>query len=136
MGLGNFDRAYESLTTAAQDMDEAMIYRGWYWRLIVWWGLTNLWLAKGDLSHARLQAESFLNAALTTAERMWQALAWDANARVAMADGNLTKAQTHVVRALAIVDGFEVPMAHWRVHATASQFYFRSGARNLACTHC
>jgi hypothetical protein len=37
-------------------------------------GLTDLWLAKGDLTQARPEAERFLELTLATAERTWQAV--------------------------------------------------------------
>jgi len=46
--------------------------------------LAELWLAKGDLAQVRPQAESFLKFTLATAEHVWQAPAWEVNARVAM----------------------------------------------------
>ena len=52
-----------------------------------------LWLAKGDLAQARPQAESFLKIALATAEHTWRALVWEVNARVAMAELDLTRAR-------------------------------------------
>jgi hypothetical protein len=55
--------------------------------------LTELWLAQGDLNNARPQAESFLKITLATAEHTWQALAWEVNARVAIAKQDLTGAQ-------------------------------------------
>jgi hypothetical protein len=51
------------------------------------------WLAKGDPAQARPQAESFLKIALATAEHTYQALAWEVNARVAIAELDLTRAQ-------------------------------------------
>ena len=47
--------------------------------------LTYVWLAKGDVMQAGPEAERFLELTLATAERTWQALAWETSARVAMA---------------------------------------------------
>ena len=80
-------------------------------------------LAKGDLPAARSEAERFLSVTLATAERTWQALAWEANARVAMALLDLDRARDCVANALTAMEGFEVPLAEWRVHATAAELY-------------
>ena len=65
----------------------------WYWRMPLKSVFTELWLAKGDLAQARPQAESFLKIALRTAEHTWQALTWEVNVRVGMAELDLTRAQ-------------------------------------------
>jgi hypothetical protein len=46
--------------------------------------LTDVWLAKGDVMQAGPEAERFLELTLATAERTWQALAWETRARVAI----------------------------------------------------
>jgi len=76
--------------------------------------LTELWLAKGNLTHARPEAEHFLELTLATAERTWQARAREASARVAIAECDLHRAQSCIDR--AAMEGFEVPLAAWRVH--------------------
>jgi DNA-binding winged helix-turn-helix (wHTH) protein len=126
-GLGHYAYAREHLLTVRHDMDHQMVIRDWYWRMPLEWALTDLWLAQGDLTQAQPQAEWFLRVALATAERTWQALAWDANARVALAAHNLERAQTCIAEALATMEGFEVPMAAWHVHATAAVLYDRTG---------
>jgi carboxylesterase type B len=66
---------------------------------------------------------------------MWQALAWEAGARVALAELDVPRAQDCVAKALAAMEGFEAPLAAWRVHATASELYRESGDRDLAERH-
>jgi hypothetical protein len=94
-----------------------------------------LWLAKGDLAQARPQAERFLKIALASAEHTWRALAWEANARVAMAELDLTRAQDCIAKGLSAMEGFEVPLAAWRVHATAFELHQNSGDRDVAERH-
>jgi hypothetical protein len=96
---------------------------------------TELWLAKGDLTRARAQAESFLKIASATSERTFQALAWEANARVAMADLDLKRSQSHISKGLSTMEGFELALAAWRVHGTAFQIYTSSGDLSLAERH-
>jgi hypothetical protein len=98
-------------------------------------GLTEVELGTGDLAQARAQAERFLEVTLATAERTWQALAWEANARVAIAQVDFSRAEDCVAKALATMDGFDVPLAEWRVHATAGQLYARMGNSELARDH-
>jgi tetratricopeptide (TPR) repeat protein len=132
--LGNFDLAREHLLTARKAMDEQMVIIDWYWRMQLQSGLTELWLAKGDLKPARIEAERFLEVTLATAEHTWQALAWEANARVAMAHLDTSRARECISRALSTMEGFEVPLAAWRVHATAAELY-RVGENSDAAEH-
>ena len=69
---------------------------------------------------------------LATADRMFQALAWEANARLAMAETDLARAADCVAKAVDAMDGFEVPLAAWRVHATAAELAQRAGDEALA----
>jgi hypothetical protein len=98
-------------------------------------GFTELWLAKGDLTRARLHAERFLDATLATAERTWQGLAWEVNARVAMAELDTTRARECVSKALSTMQGFEVPLAAWCVHATAAELEEALGNLQTADSH-
>jgi hypothetical protein len=47
------------------------------------------------------------------------ALAWEMNVRLAMAEENWHEAEKSMDRALVVVENFEIPVAAWRVHATA-----------------
>jgi DNA-binding winged helix-turn-helix (wHTH) protein/tetratricopeptide (TPR) repeat protein len=113
-GLGNYDRALDYLLSVKDLLN-------WYYRMPLELALTEVWLAKKDLIRARQEADRFLNSAMATAEHTWQALAWEVNARVAMAEIDLKRAQDCVSRALGAMEGFEVPLAGWRVHATAAE---------------
>ena len=51
-----------------------MVIVDWYWRMQLQSSLTEMWLAKGDLKQARIEAEKFLEVSLVTAEapgRRW-----------------------------------------------------------------
>jgi DNA-binding winged helix-turn-helix (wHTH) protein/tetratricopeptide (TPR) repeat protein len=133
--LGNYESALEHLLVAQADMGSQEIMIGWYWRMPLEFALAELWLAKGDLARARPQAERFLEIALTNAERTWQALAWEVNARVAIAELDATRARDCIATGLSTMEGFEVPLAAWRVHATAFELYQNSGHRDLAGRH-
>ena len=116
-------------------MDRQTLFFGWYWRIPLAAGLTGLWLAKGDRARARLEAERFLELSLATAERTWQGLAWEANARVALADQDYGRARECIGKAVSTVRGFEVPLAAWKVHATAAHIEEESGNLESARFH-
>jgi tetratricopeptide (TPR) repeat protein len=133
--LGNYESALEHLLVAQAVIDRPAIRFAWYSRLPLESALTELWLAKGDLAQARPQAERFLKITLATAEHTWQALAWEVNARVAVAELNLTRAQDCIAKGLSAMEGFEVPLAAWRLHATAAELYQLTESRELAERH-
>ena len=119
-GLGNHEQALEHLLTVRAEAESRMVVFDWYRRIMVQWALTNLWLARRDFARARTEGELFLAHAGATAERTWQALACEANARIALAAGDWPRAQELIGRALTALEGFEAPVAAWQVHATAS----------------
>jgi len=98
----------------------------WIWRMMAQLGLSNVWLQSGNISNARLEADGFLESALSTADPHLQALAWEMKSRVAMAENDWAGAGKFIEQALAIVEQFGVPVAGWQVHATAWQLYRRA----------
>jgi DNA-binding winged helix-turn-helix (wHTH) protein len=127
--LGDYTKALEDLSTAARDMDQQKVFLDWYWRMPLAAGLTELRLATGDCTSAQVEAKRFLDAALATEERTWQGLAWEANARVALANRDHPRARDCIGQALATVQRVELPLAAWRVHATAADL--EEGLGNL-----
>src|SRR5262249_56285352 len=95
----------------------------WYWRMNAVLGVSNVWLASGNLRQARLEADRFLESTLSTAEPNLRALAWDLEARVAMAEKDWKCAEENIEKGLAVLDKFEIPTTAWRVHATPSDLY-------------
>ncbi len=133
--LGNYESALMNLSAARADLDRLATVWNWWWRMPLENALTELWLAKGDLAQARPQAESFLKIALATAEHTWQGLAWEVNARVAMAELDLTRARDCIAKGLSAMEDYEVPLAAWRAHATAFELYRNAGDRDSAERH-
>jgi ATP/maltotriose-dependent transcriptional regulator MalT len=135
VALGRPDRALDRLQAASNEMDRQRVMLDWYWRLQLESSLTEVWLAKGDLGQARRQAAQFLELAQATAERTWQALAWEANARVAMAGADVARAQACISKGLSTINEADLPLAAWRVHATAADLFGRSGDLGSAEHH-
>jgi DNA-binding winged helix-turn-helix (wHTH) protein/tetratricopeptide (TPR) repeat protein len=130
--LGNHERAFDRLLLAGEEMDRHSTLGDWYWRLVQRWALTNLWLSRGDVTRAEENAEAFLASATATAERTWQALAWQTNARLALRLGDGERAQALIESALSAIDGFDAPVAAWQVHATAADSARARGERTAA----
>jgi tetratricopeptide (TPR) repeat protein len=135
VGVGELEHALERLLAAKQEMDNHQVIHDWYCRMMVQSALTDLWLARGDLSRARQEAEAFLAVTSATAERTWQALAWEANARLALRSTELARAEECLTKALAAMNGYEVPLAEWQVHATAAELSEELGEIEAAQHH-
>ena len=45
------------------------------------------------------------------------------------------RAEDWITKALEGMEGFEIPLAHWRVHATAFELYRKSGNQIVAQQH-
>jgi ATP/maltotriose-dependent transcriptional regulator MalT len=90
------------------------------------------WLAAGNLSQAQ-QAAARLHAVTAIApDRTFLALSHSLMARVAISAGDLQEARVQLSRAIAIVRNARLPVAAWRVYATAANFYDRIGDTNKA----
>jgi DNA-binding winged helix-turn-helix (wHTH) protein len=135
VALGRYEQALELLALARHNMDRQPVLNDLSCNFLVESALTELWLAKGDLAKASVQGERLLKISLETEERTWQALSWDVNARVAMAEGNLAHAEECIVKASATMEVFEIPLAAWRVHATAAALCDRMGSVGSAERH-
>ena len=122
-GLGDHERALERLLTVGEEMDRQRQLLDWYRRLLQRWALAGLWLSMGELGRAREEGELLVADACATEERTWQALAWDVNARTALAGGDPRGARDLIERGLAAIDGIEVPVAAWQVHTTAAEVF-------------
>jgi DNA-binding winged helix-turn-helix (wHTH) protein/tetratricopeptide (TPR) repeat protein len=135
LAQGKYD---EALRTFAQVLDPQItpkFFLHWYWRMNAQLGLSNTWLASGNLRNARAEADRFREAALSTAEPNLQALAWEVAARVAMAEKDWSGAEDHIEKGLEILERFEIPTTAWRVHATRSDLYRHAKNDTAAETH-
>ncbi len=85
-----------------------------------------------SIAEARRAAQRLLSASEKTADRTCKVYALDGNARVAFEEGNLAPARTYVNRAIALMDGFDLPLAHWRIHGTAMLVFPLSAEKHRA----
>jgi DNA-binding winged helix-turn-helix (wHTH) protein/tetratricopeptide (TPR) repeat protein len=134
-GLGNVEAARRHLFGVRDGMARERLVFDWYWRIPLESALTDLSLVQQDFAQARQQAERFLRAAQATEERTWQALAWEANGRVAAAQMDTDRARSCIGEALSKLEGFELPIAAWRVHATAAKLDDSCGRTTSASKH-
>jgi DNA-binding winged helix-turn-helix (wHTH) protein/tetratricopeptide (TPR) repeat protein len=132
---GDYDDASRSFAGVLDPKKTPKFFLHWYWRMNARLGLSNVWLASGKLREARLEADRFLQSALSTDEPNLRALAWEVGARVAMAEKDLNAAEEKIERSLAVLQAFEIPTTAWRVHATRSDLYRQAGNDTAAEAH-
>ena len=107
----------------------------WIWRMTAQHGLSNAWLEAGDLSNARKEADGFLQSVLSTADPYLHVLGWEMSARVAIKREEWTNAEERIREALEVLHDFEVPLAAWRLHSTASEFCRKTKKTEAAEEH-
>jgi len=130
-----YDDASRSFAKVLDPKADSKFFLHWYWRMNAQLGLSNVWLASGKLRQARLEADRFLESALSTAEPNLQALAWELQARVAMAAKDWNCAEEKIEQGLAVVQAVEIPTTAWRVHATRADLYRQEEKATAAEAH-
>ena len=134
LGLGNSAGArkyFEQL----EELTGERFYLYWYWRMHAQLGLARAWLESGNIANARVQADSFLESALSTSDPSMQVLAWEVKTRIAIAEDDWVDAGQSIQAALAILEKRDVPVSAWRVHSTAWEFFRHQNDRESAEAH-
>jgi hypothetical protein len=90
-------------------------------------GFCEYWLAQGDLRQARREATRLCELAILPPERTYLAIGHQLLAKVAIAEQRWDGAQSELARALEIIEVAEIPLAAWRVYATAADLHYRQG---------
>jgi tetratricopeptide (TPR) repeat protein len=107
----------------------------WRWRMRAQLGCIDARLQGGDLANARREADNLMESVLSTGEPNLHAFAWEARARVAIAESDRARALECIESALTVLDRFDIPVVGWRVHATAWDVYKYAGQYDRAETH-
>lgn len=126
-GLGRVDSALDRLLELRTSVGKRPVMMSWYWAVPLQLQVTEAILAQGDLKKARAEANRSVELAQAMEDRTWQALALEASARVALLEADGRRAEHDVESALRRMEGFDVPLAAWRVHGTAAKLYRRNG---------
>jgi hypothetical protein len=95
-------------------------------------GLGQYWLTRRQFGRAREQMIELCRLAATSGERTYLALGHHGLAEAAFARRDLPAAERELSAALHAVDGYEVPLAEWRVCATAARVELTRGRRAKA----
>src|SRR5262249_2837056 len=127
-GLRHFERVRDGQVAPRSFLD-------WYWRMLGLYGSSSAHLATGNLANAGIDADLFLQAALSCADRSLQGLAWAVKGQVVRAEGRWEDARDCNENALSAMKDFENPIFAWRVHIMASDFYQGPKHSNRAERH-
>jgi tetratricopeptide (TPR) repeat protein len=132
---GNHPKALAAFRVAEDEMQAQPVHLDWYWRLALEWGMVTLLIAMGDHAGALARAEGLCALAEQTDERAWQALAYEGQARAALARGDVPKAIDYVGKASAACAGVQIPSVELRVVATGATAFRAAGDAARATQH-
>ncbi|QBR70826.1 transcriptional regulator [Beijerinckiaceae bacterium] len=91
------------------------------------YNFSQYWIEVGDLTSAREEAMRLQEITQAPPERTYLALSHRLLARIAMAEQNFEDAEIHISRAISIVEQAKLPLAAWRVFATAANLHESAG---------
>jgi predicted ATPase len=121
-----FDEAFERVSTS--DF-------GWFYFPFLHLGMAEALSAAGDDRRAEAELERLMQSIAASPERMWHLRALEFAARFAMAKGDRRAATQNMDRALAMQAGYDLPLASWRIHATAAALFRWLGKTTAARRH-
>lgn len=133
--LGLYDQANKHLLQVREAMNNRTLILDWYWKMLLQSALSELALKKNDLTQARSENDLFLKQAFATDERTWQSLAWEQNARIALAEGNRAAAETGATRALSLVEVPDLPLAAPKIYRTAAKVFAEKAEHHKQAAH-
>ena len=133
IGQGKLDCALENLLAVRSEMAQHPQVQDRQSRMFLELGLTEARLAEGNMEQAEMEGWEFLRIVLN--DRGFQAAALEVNARIYLARGNLRESQNNIEAALRLLKEYELPLANWRVHATAFDLHTLLGNWDRAHEH-
>jgi hypothetical protein len=95
----------------------------WVLRMPLHYGLSRYWLAEGNTTEARREAQLLVELAGGPSERTYLALAYQTLAEVALLEQNRGAAESFIKQALEMIETGEAPLAEWRVCAAAARLF-------------
>jgi DNA-binding winged helix-turn-helix (wHTH) protein len=118
--LGDIDRAMHLLVKLDEDLSRLALPADITFRPILEWGFVEAFLAAGDTKMADSHFLRWVASAERIGEVTWQGLAWEAGARISLAKNDINEATLRLSSASAVIDGYEAPLAAWKIYASAA----------------
>ncbi len=123
LGLQDLERSLGYFEQAGHQLDQGLSVLGTVWRMPLHLGLGECRLKQGDFAATWKEAARLAELAAQSRERTYLVHAGRLLAEVALAEGDLSRAEEALERALAIADTGEVPLAAGKLYATAGRVY-------------
>jgi hypothetical protein len=99
------------------------------------WAFVEAFLAAGDMTMADLHHRRWVTAAERVGEVTLQGLGWEAGARIALAKKDAIGAKRCLLSAFSSIEGYEAPVAAWKIHASAAEAEGLLGNNAVAENH-
>ncbi len=131
-GLGQHQAAEDCFNQVQELRDRGPYYIDWIFQLPFYLAQADLELAEHSFTPAREAASRLFELASTSGERTYMALARHILAEVELAGDNFQAADENLRRAFALMEGRNLPLAEWRVNATAAKLAARRNEAVLA----
>lgn len=120
-GLGRHQAAQECFNQVQELRDRGPYYIDWIFQLPLCMAQADLERSQQSFSRAKETANRLFALASVSSERTYMALARQILAEVALAQDEFPAADEDLRAAFALLDGRNLPLAEWRVNATAAK---------------
>jgi len=135
MELGNLDLTNAYLSESVDRYADSKIAFAWYYKMPLHSALAEFRLRQNNVPAAREEVELLRALTDSNGNAGWRARTSEVSARVAIEEGDVSRAESEIGVALNIVHEHEVPLTAWRVHCVASAVYKKIGDDELAREH-
>jgi DNA-binding winged helix-turn-helix (wHTH) protein/tetratricopeptide (TPR) repeat protein len=133
--LGNVGPAMDLLVMLDEDLSRLPLPADITFRPALEWAFVEAFLAAGDMTMADLHHRRWVTAAERIGEVTLQGLAWEAGARIALAKNDAIDARRCLSSAFLAIEGYEAPLAAWKIHASAAEAGDLLGDNAVADNH-
>jgi tetratricopeptide (TPR) repeat protein len=121
LGLKRYAAALRAFDEVADQSGGRLVLMDWILNMPLRQGLGEYWLARRNAGRAREELSELCRLAATSGERTYLALGHRGLAEAALLEGDRPRAEREVAEALGAIEGFEAPLAEWRVCALAGR---------------
>jgi DNA-binding winged helix-turn-helix (wHTH) protein/tetratricopeptide (TPR) repeat protein len=132
LGLSRFPEALRAFKEVTGRLENGPVLMDWILNMPLRLGLGEYWLGRRKFGRAREEMKELCRLAAAPGERTYLALGHQGLAEAALGEGERAMAEREVAEALRVLDGFEAPVAAWRVYATAARVEEARGRRSRA----
>ncbi len=120
LGLQDSARAHQHLSEAARLSEDSMGIADWHMHLPLNQGFGDYWLAQGDLPQARRMATQLCATAALPPERTYLAFGHRLLAEIAIVEGQWDQAEEELAQAISAMNGPPTPSAVWQAYGIAA----------------